>query len=66
MRNYSLLSCIALLAAGCTENRPVEPSASEQAQLSERYIENHPEMTKIKSAVESATAKLTTDIAKVV
>ena len=34
MRNQTILSCIALLAAGCTENRPVEPSASEQAQLS--------------------------------
>lgn len=38
----------------------------EQAQLSERYLENHPEMTKIKSAVQTATAKLNTEIAKVV
>jgi succinoglycan biosynthesis transport protein ExoP len=38
----------------------------EQAQLSERYLENHPEMTKSRSAVESATAKLTGEIGKVV
>jgi polysaccharide biosynthesis transport protein len=38
----------------------------EQAQLGERYLENHPEMTKIKSAVESANAKLTGEIGKVV
>lgn len=38
----------------------------EQAQLSDRYLENHPEMTKIKSAVETANAKLKTEISKVV
>ena len=38
----------------------------EQAQLSERYLANHPEMTKIRSAVEMADAKLTGEIGKVV
>lgn len=38
----------------------------EQAQLSERYGENHPEMIKIKSAVQAASAKLSGEIAKVV
>lgn len=38
----------------------------EQAQLSERYGENHPEMIKIKSAVQAANAKLSGEIAKVV
>ncbi|MBA2303330.1 MAG: polysaccharide biosynthesis tyrosine autokinase [Acidobacteria bacterium] len=38
----------------------------EQAQLGERYLENHPEMTKVKSAVETANAKLTNEIGKVV
>jgi succinoglycan biosynthesis transport protein ExoP len=38
----------------------------EHAQLSERYGENHPEMTKSRSAIESAGAKLTSEIAKVV
>ena len=38
----------------------------EQAQLSERYGENHPEMTKINSAVEAANAKLKIEIGKVV
>ena len=38
----------------------------EQAQLSERYLDNHPEMIKIRSAVQSAGAKLTGEISKVV
>src|SRR5690606_26494508 len=38
----------------------------EHAQLSERYGENHPEMLKSRTALESANAKLTTEIAKVV
>jgi succinoglycan biosynthesis transport protein ExoP len=38
----------------------------DQAQLSERYGENHPEMIKIRSAVQAAGAKLTGEIAKVV
>ena len=38
----------------------------EHAQLSERYGENHPEMAKSRTALESANAKLTTEIAKVV
>lgn len=38
----------------------------EHAQLSERYGENHPEMVKSRTALESANAKLTTEIAKVV
>ena len=38
----------------------------EQAQLAERYLDGHPEMTKIRSAVQTASAKLTTEIGKVV
>jgi polysaccharide biosynthesis transport protein len=38
----------------------------EQAQLSERYGDVHPEMIKAKAAVQTATAKLTTEISKVV
>jgi capsular exopolysaccharide synthesis family protein len=38
----------------------------EQAQLGERYLDGHPEMTKIRSAVQTASAKLTTEISKVV
>ncbi|MBA3641660.1 MAG: polysaccharide biosynthesis tyrosine autokinase [Acidobacteria bacterium] len=38
----------------------------EQAQLSERYGQNHPEMTKVNSAVEAANAKLKVEIGKVV
>jgi capsular exopolysaccharide synthesis family protein len=38
----------------------------EQAQLAERYGENWPEMIKARSAVQSAGAKLTTEIGKVV
>jgi capsular exopolysaccharide synthesis family protein len=38
----------------------------EQAQLAERYLDGHPEMTKSRSAVQTASAKLTTEIGKVV
>jgi capsular exopolysaccharide synthesis family protein len=38
----------------------------EQAQLSERYGDVHPEMIKAKAAVQTASAKLTTEISKVV
>ncbi|MEO6212379.1 MAG: polysaccharide biosynthesis tyrosine autokinase, partial [Vicinamibacterales bacterium] len=38
----------------------------EQAQLNERYGEVHPEMIKARSAVQIASAKLTTEIGKVV
>ena len=38
----------------------------EQAQLKERYGPNHPEWTKIESAVQTASAKLTAEIGKVV
>jgi succinoglycan biosynthesis transport protein ExoP len=38
----------------------------EQAQLSERYGENHPEMIKVKSAVQAANGKLSGEIAKVI
>jgi len=38
----------------------------EQAQLSERYGDVHPEMIKARAAVQTANAKLTTEISKVV
>ncbi|CAN5704519.1 exopolysaccharide regulatory tyrosine autokinase VpsO [soil metagenome] len=38
----------------------------EQAQLNERYGPNHPQWAKITSAVETASAKVTTEIGKVV
>jgi hypothetical protein len=34
MKNVLSLACLALLAAGCTDSRPVEASASDEAQLS--------------------------------
>jgi capsular exopolysaccharide synthesis family protein len=38
----------------------------EQAQLSERYLKDHPEMIKANSAVQTASAKLNAEISKVV
>jgi hypothetical protein len=34
MRNLAWLSCLGLLAAGCTDERPVAATASDEAQLS--------------------------------
>ena len=38
----------------------------EHAQLSERYLENHPKLTESRSALQTATAKLNAEISKVI
>jgi hypothetical protein len=45
MKKYAMISCLGLLAAGCTDERPTGPSASEQAELSaalEGYAQSGP------------------------